>query len=79
MDRRHVLAWGSYKYYGRVRPWDGLVGILRSGMTEANRGHQFFYGYIYGGRTFVGNWRLAYADATLPGMESGFVLYKRGE
>lgn len=28
-DRRHALAWNNFTFYGRVRPWDGLIGILR--------------------------------------------------
>jgi hypothetical protein len=80
MDERHSEAWGNFAYYGRVRPWDGLVGILRIGTRDENAGNRFFfYGYVYGGRNFVGNWRYAGADAVSAGMESSFVLTRRGE
>jgi hypothetical protein len=28
-DHRHGQAWNHYKFYGRVRRWDGLIVILR--------------------------------------------------
>ncbi|KAK0184609.1 hypothetical protein F5146DRAFT_987828 [Armillaria mellea] len=28
-DDRHGQAWRHYTYYGRVRRWDGMIGILR--------------------------------------------------
>jgi hypothetical protein len=28
-DEPHGQAWNHYTFYGRVRPWDGLIGILR--------------------------------------------------
>ncbi|KAJ3524706.1 hypothetical protein NMY22_g10879 [Coprinellus aureogranulatus] len=80
MDERHAEAWGNFAYYGRVRPWDGLIGILRVGTREEHVGSKFFfYGYVYGGRNFVGNWRFAGTDAVSAGMESSFVLTRRGE
>lgn len=80
MDDRHAEAWGRFEYYGRVRPWDGLIGIVRMGVSPDNAGSKFFfYGYIYGGRTFVGNWRYAAADAVAPSMESSFVLSRRAD
>lgn len=80
MDDRHAEAWGRFVYYGRVRPWDGLVGIVRMGVTPENAGTKFFfYGYIYGGRSFVGNWRYAAADPVVPSVESSFVFSRRAE
>ncbi|THV03830.1 hypothetical protein K435DRAFT_851434 [Dendrothele bispora CBS 962.96] len=29
-DKRHGMAWNPFKFYGRVRPYDGMVGLLRS-------------------------------------------------
>ncbi|KAH6906944.1 hypothetical protein BKA70DRAFT_1563341 [Coprinopsis sp. MPI-PUGE-AT-0042] len=29
VDERHENAWGRFVCYGRVRPWDGLVGFVR--------------------------------------------------
>ncbi|KAF5332520.1 hypothetical protein D9611_005262 [Ephemerocybe angulata] len=80
MDDTHADAWGRFAYYGRVRPWDGLVGILRIGTRPENMGTKFFfYGYVYGGRNFVGNWRYAAAEAVAPSMESSFVLTRRAD
>jgi hypothetical protein len=28
-EYRHGMAWHFYRYYGRVRPWDGLITIVR--------------------------------------------------
>ncbi|KAF9011371.1 hypothetical protein BDQ17DRAFT_1346082 [Cyathus striatus] len=75
-DRRHALAWNAYTFYGRVRPWDGLVGILRMARYPAVN-HVLFYGYIVNGRNFVGNWRVASADPMQPCWESAFVMSKR--
>jgi hypothetical protein len=80
MDDRHAEAWGRFVYYGRVRPWDGLIGIVRLGRDLGNAGSKFFFhGYIYGGRTFVGNWRYASTDALVPSVESSFVLSRRAD
>ncbi|KAJ6450603.1 hypothetical protein C8R45DRAFT_117196 [Mycena sanguinolenta] len=27
-DMRHGIAWHHYEYAGRVRPWDGLIGLI---------------------------------------------------
>ncbi|KAF7341757.1 hypothetical protein MSAN_02074500 [Mycena sanguinolenta] len=27
-DARHGMAWHHYEYVGRVRPWDGLIGLI---------------------------------------------------
>lgn len=77
VDEKHAQAWNKYTFYGRVRPWDGLVGILRSAGNPIN--HLFFYGYLVGGETLVGNWRLASTDPFVPTWESAFVLSKREE
>jgi hypothetical protein len=50
------------------------------GVTPENAGTKFFfYGYIYGGRSFVGNWRYAAADPVVPSVESSFVFSRRAE
>ena len=28
-DTRHAQAWHSYRFYGRVREWDGLIALAR--------------------------------------------------
>lgn len=81
MDDAHRLAWGNHVYYGRVRPWDGLIAILKPHNSDDPRGYGslLFYGYIYGGDTFVGNWRLAGEDPTSPVFENPFIMSKRNE
>ncbi|KAJ2937012.1 hypothetical protein H1R20_g81, partial [Candolleomyces eurysporus] len=80
-DERHRLAWGSCVYYGRVRPWDGMIAILKQHPTTDpwNYGNFLFYGYIYGGDTFVGNWRFASVDPLTPAFEAPFIMSKRPE
>ncbi|TFK70059.1 hypothetical protein BDN72DRAFT_959081 [Pluteus cervinus] len=46
-DYKHARAWGDYVYFGRVRQWDGLIGILRR--SRAGLGDIFMYGYVVGG------------------------------
>ncbi|TEB16536.1 hypothetical protein FA13DRAFT_1804623 [Coprinellus micaceus] len=81
LDEHHRLAWGDSVYYGRVRPWDGMVAILRRHGPNDMRNHgQFlFYGYVYGGDTFVGNWRYAGGDPTTPAFEAPFIMSRRAE
>lgn len=93
-DRRHELAWGNFTFHGRVRPWDGLIGILRRSVCLSfchstychiidaaqywpRQNFIFFYGYLVGGETFVGNWRFAAADPNIPTWESAFVMSRR--
>jgi hypothetical protein len=81
-DKRHQDAWGGYEYYGRVREWDGLVGVLgrpKRGHDEepGERGYLFFYGYIIGGENWVGNWRFAGVDGNVVGYEGAFVMSQR--
>ncbi|KAK0209134.1 hypothetical protein DFS33DRAFT_1307866 [Desarmillaria ectypa] len=94
-DDRHGQAWNHYTYYGRVRRWDGMIGILRVAVNalfcfpfcgfsccvfllQHNRplGNLFFYGYIVGGKNFVGNWRITHEDPGMPAWEGPFTLSK---
>lgn len=74
---RHRAAWGHHEFYGRVRPWDGLVGILRRPANRNSRGYLFFYGYIVGGETWVGHWRFSNAEGAVLGYEGAFAMSKR--
>jgi len=78
-DGRHRDAWGDYEFYGRVREWDGLIGVVRKpkGNPEAERGCLFFYGYLVGGENWVGNWRFTDADGAVVGYEGAFVMSRR--
>ncbi|KAG7451963.1 uncharacterized protein BT62DRAFT_926163 [Guyanagaster necrorhizus] len=74
-DERHGQAWNHYTYYGRVRRWDGMIGILRVA-RDRRLGNLFFYGYIVGGKNFVGNWRITHEDPGMPAWEGPFTLSK---
>ena len=58
---RHALAWNRYIFWGRVRPWEGIVVIistpLRPGQGEGSLAAQVFRGYVVVGRYLVGLWR----------------------
>ena len=75
-DDSHGQAWHHYAYYGRVRPWDGLIGILRV-PRNAIQGTSILYGYISGGKNFSGNWRWSLSDPLMPAWESSVVMSKR--
>lgn len=77
-DDIHGQAWHHYTYYGRVRPWDGLIGILRV-QRGFFQGTSILYGYISGGKNFSGNWRWALADPAMPAWECAVVMSKREE
>ncbi|KAF9461899.1 hypothetical protein BDZ94DRAFT_1322969 [Collybia nuda] len=77
-DERHGQAFNHFTYYGRVRPWDGLVGIL-SKARDDSYGYLFFYGYLVGGKNFVGNWRITSEDANGPVWESAFAMSRRDD
>jgi hypothetical protein len=97
--RRHV-AWHRqmYRLYGRVRSWDGMIGMLRvdersmpgytSGMQNLAEDleeseywsvitNMFICGYIVGGRTFVGEWRMAASDPLKPGWSGPILMSLR--
>ncbi|KAJ7682850.1 hypothetical protein B0H17DRAFT_1075117 [Mycena rosella] len=77
-DTRHGQAWNHFEFYGRVRPWDGLIGILRVS-PDPRMGTLFFYGFVVGGDKFVGNWRVAYQDVGVPAYESAFTMARRDD
>jgi hypothetical protein len=83
---RHGNAWNPYNYTGRVRLHDGLIGILRSAPNAMQNGTHnplfggkvVFFGYIHGGRNFVGTWRIV-GDGNIgvPGYEGPFTFGRR--
>ncbi|CAA7264935.1 unnamed protein product [Cyclocybe aegerita] len=76
-DPRHAV-WHQQQYtiYGRVRPWDGLIGILRVGSVPSVN-YLFICGYLVGERNFVGEWRVAHADPLRPTWGSAVVMSRR--
>ncbi|KAJ7194231.1 hypothetical protein GGX14DRAFT_586818 [Mycena pura] len=77
-DLRHGQAWSSFEFYGRVRPWDGMIGILRVS-SDPRKGTLLFYGFIVGGHKFVGNWRAAHQEVGAPAWESAFSAARRDD
>ncbi|KAF7364618.1 hypothetical protein MVEN_00331000 [Mycena venus] len=77
-DLRHGQAWNHFQFYGRIRMWDGLIGILRVS-PDPRLGMLFFYGFIVGGHKFVGNWRVTGQDVGVPAYESAFCLARRDD
>jgi len=81
-DYKHGQAWNHYRFYGRVREWDGLVALVRIPAqphpTAQGLGVWVFSGYIVGGRNFVGTWRnLGGHDPRFPTLESSFAMTRR--
>ncbi|KAJ7122444.1 hypothetical protein C8R44DRAFT_705323 [Mycena epipterygia] len=77
-DLRHGQAWNQFEFYGRLRAWDGMIGILRVS-PDPRLGTLFFYGYVVGGHKFVGNWRVAHEDVGVPAYESAFTMARRDD
>ncbi|KAG7088586.1 hypothetical protein E1B28_012563 [Marasmius oreades] len=77
-DDRHGQAWNHFTFQGRVRHYDGMVGILRC-PRKPGVGNVFFYGTIIGEQNFVGNWRVANVDVGMPAWEGAFSLGKKIE
>jgi hypothetical protein len=84
-DFKHGQAWNHYKFYGRVREWDGLVALVRIPAHQhphpaLGLGVWVFSGYIVGGHNFVGTWRaLGNVDPVAPTLESSFAMTRREE
>ncbi|KAJ6617664.1 hypothetical protein B0H10DRAFT_1948168 [Mycena sp. CBHHK59/15] len=78
-DARHGMAWHHYEYTGRVRPWDGLIGILMK-PRDASLGlaTYFLSGHLVGRDTFEGTWQMVGQDVRAPSW-SGSVCLARGE
>ncbi|KAJ7490732.1 hypothetical protein FB451DRAFT_1552353 [Mycena latifolia] len=77
-DPRHGAAWHNFEFYGRLRAWDGLIGILRVS-ADPRQGTLFFYGFVVGGHKFVGNWRVAHQDVGVPAYEGAFTMARRDD
>ncbi|PCH34350.1 hypothetical protein WOLCODRAFT_62488 [Wolfiporia cocos MD-104 SS10] len=73
---RHGQAWHHYRFYGRVRRWDGLVAIVRVPMYEPQFGVYIFRGYVHGGRNFVGSWRSHTNNPHAIPLEGPFIMSK---
>ncbi|KIJ66590.1 hypothetical protein HYDPIDRAFT_26924 [Hydnomerulius pinastri MD-312] len=78
-DVRHGQAWHHYRFYGRVREWDGLVALIRVPFAPnaQHLGIWIFTGYVVGGQNFVGNWRTTSHPGEPVTFESAFAMSKR--
>ncbi|KAJ7440737.1 hypothetical protein FB451DRAFT_124671 [Mycena latifolia] len=78
-DPRHGMAWHHYEYAGRVRPWDGLIGlVMRPRDRTLGLGTYFISGHLVGRDTFEGTWQIAAQDVLAPSW-GGSVCLARGE
>lgn len=83
-DTRHGQVWHRYRFYGRVREWDGLVALVRIPVCNGNAarsplGVWVFTGYVVGGQTLVGNWRTATHPGEPVTFEGPFAMSKRDD
>ncbi|KAF8125529.1 hypothetical protein K438DRAFT_1892007 [Mycena galopus ATCC 62051] len=78
-DPRHGMAWHHYEYAGRVRPWDGLIGLLMRPRDRTLGLATFFIsGHLAGRDTFEGTWQMASQDVLAPSW-GGSICLARGE
>lgn len=77
-DTRHGQAWHPYRFYGRVREWDGLIALARI-PDNPELGARVFMGYVVGGTTLVGNWRIMEHPNEPVTFEGAWVMSKRAE
>lgn len=77
--RRFQVAWGAYKYIGRVRLSDGLISLTRRPLAAAEDGSGIwvFEGYLHSRSTFVGRWNSLSTDE--PGIGGIFSVSKTAD
>nr|GAT43076.1 predicted protein [Mycena chlorophos] len=78
-DEHHGQAWHHYEFSGRVRPWDGLIGLVMRPQNR-NLGHATYFlsGHLVGRDTFEGTWQVASEDVLAPSW-GGSLCMARGE
>ncbi|KAG8933634.1 hypothetical protein FRC02_011457 [Tulasnella sp. 418] len=70
-------AWGSFTLRGRVRPWDGLVTLLKEYSGPQSRGQWLYRGYIHAGGNWVGRWRDTVTQLEYCGYEGVYAMRAR--
>ncbi|KAJ3483164.1 hypothetical protein NLI96_g6512 [Meripilus lineatus] len=73
---RHGEAWHHYRFYGRVRHWDGLIALVRIPTALPELGVAIFRGYVTGNKNFVGSWRAFTSNVHTIPLEGPFVISK---
>ncbi|KAI0295023.1 hypothetical protein BC826DRAFT_1104480 [Russula brevipes] len=78
-DSNHGMAWGRFTFLGRVRPWDGLIALVRLPADPNQRGRSrwVFRGYLHYGKVLAGSWRGMTMDVQSIPWEGPFVASKR--
>ncbi|KAH9830428.1 uncharacterized protein C8Q71DRAFT_886156 [Rhodofomes roseus] len=76
---RHGQAWNHYRFYGRVRKWDGLIALVRVPVEDRGLGTYIFRGYLVGGLNFTGSWRSYAQNPNAIPLEGPFIASKRAE
>ncbi|KAL7285040.1 hypothetical protein ACG7TL_000131 [Trametes sanguinea] len=71
---RHGEAWHHYRFYGRVRKWDGLVVLVRIPTRLPWNLKTIFRGYLIGNQNFVGSWRSYHENRNAIPLEGPFAL-----
>ncbi|TFK48268.1 hypothetical protein OE88DRAFT_1664753 [Heliocybe sulcata] len=64
-DAEHSSAWGAFNFYGRVRPSDGFIILVRHPDDSAYNGfgRDVFRGYMLSSQHIVGRRRYAFPEA----------------
>ncbi|KAI0778862.1 hypothetical protein BD413DRAFT_601525 [Trametes elegans] len=71
---RHGAAWHHYRFYGRVRRWDGLIVLVRIPTELPWNMKTIFRGYLIGNQNFVGTWRQYNENSNAIPLEGPFAL-----
>ncbi|KZV63421.1 hypothetical protein PENSPDRAFT_757963 [Peniophora sp. CONT] len=70
-----AVAWGSYRFQGRVRMSDGLVILRRDPVGFGAATPAWLFGYVLGSRRLVGRWHVGSLQNETP-WEGVFGLWK---
>ncbi|KAI8990642.1 hypothetical protein BD414DRAFT_459354 [Trametes punicea] len=75
----HGEAWHHYRFYGRVRKWDGLIVLVRVPTQLPPTLKTIFRGYLIGNKNFVGSWRSYHENPNAIPLEGPFALSRIDE
>ncbi|KAF8596940.1 hypothetical protein BDV93DRAFT_562807 [Ceratobasidium sp. AG-I] len=72
-------SWGKFRLRGRIRPWDGMITLVKdyAGPQTEGRGRWLYKGYIIAGGNWVGRWRDTFTATRLSGYEGVFSVSRR--
>ncbi|KIM61866.1 hypothetical protein SCLCIDRAFT_120843 [Scleroderma citrinum Foug A] len=72
-------AWGQFSLYGRIRPLDGLISLIKE-YVEGDRGRWFYRGFLVGNVNgqLSGRWRDTHSPPDVFGYEGCFIMSRRG-